>query len=255
MCSNKKDTITEPIQRRILYKVDAKNLANIAQSIPISEETTALSAYYRYVFLVEGNLLIKRDTHPELEIVKTVEGYHNTKLMAGADGQHIFVIKDGKLIKLNFELEPVPVPDGADDSGWEDARLMTGAGDNLYIVKGDELIKVDGKTLKVKQKSTGWADATSLGAPGNSSIYLFRNNGELIRLKESNLEVEGKSEDWKGTTLMEGGGWYSLFLVKDGELFFVHSETFKRYTDIESGKGWENATMISYFINYVYLVI
>lgn len=253
MCSNKKDTITESTERKILYKVTSNKPTEIVQSIPISQETTALLSYYRYVWLVEGDLLIKRDTHPELEIVKTVEGYRNTKLMAGADGEHIFVIKDGKLIKLNFELEPVPVPDGADDSGWEDARFMDGTGDHLIIVRGDDLIKVNGKTLKIEKTSTGWTDATALTAPGDSHIYLFR-NGELIRLKQFDFEFVGKSEDWKGTTLLAEAGWYSLYLVKDGELFLVKSETFKRITDIESSKGWENATMISYFLNHVYLV-
>lgn len=265
MYSNKRDTIagaylrpndatnliTEPRQNGILYKVDKKDLTNIVQSIPTREDTTALLSYYRYVFLVIGDYLIKMET-TELEILKTVRGYSNTKLIAGADGQHIFLIKDGKLIKLDFELEPVRLPDDADDSGWEDARLMDGSGHHLYIVRGDDLIKMNAITLKEEGKDTGWTDATLLTAPGNSYIYLFR-NGELIKMKEHTLEFDDKTGEWDGTTFLAGSGM-SLFLVRNGELICLLSSTLQRDTSVPVGSDWENATLMSFDINYVYLV-
>jgi hypothetical protein len=251
MCSNKKDIIAEPKQKGILYKIEMENLAHIIQSIPIYEETTALLHYYRYVFLVSGDYLIKMETHPELEELKTVAGYRNTKLIAGADGKHIFVIKDGKLIKLNFELEPVPLPDDAEDSGWEGARLMEGAGHHIYIVRGDDLIKMNGRTLKEDDKGAGWTDANSLTAPGNSFIYLFRND-ELIRLKESDLKFDGKSGEWDGTALLTGSGRF-LFIVRNGELICLLGNTLQRNKDIPVGSDREDAALISAF-NEVYII-
>lgn len=251
MCSNKKDIIAESNQKGILYKIEMKDLANIKQSEPIHDETTALLHYYRYVFLVSGDFLIKMDTHPELEKVKTVAGYRNTKLIAGAHGMHIFVIKeDGKLIKLNFELEPVDVPD-ADDSGWENARFMDGTGDHLIIVRDDDLIKINGITLKEEKRSTGWANATSLVAPGDSYIYLFQ-NGELIRLKQFDFEFDDRTEEWNDFTLLTGDGRF-LFIVRNGELICLIGSTFQRNTAIPVGSGWENADLISAF-NEVYII-
>ncbi|MHB8061630.1 MAG: hypothetical protein ACYDG2_03175 [Ruminiclostridium sp.] len=246
--SDATNLITEPRQNGILYKVDQNNLTNIVQSIPTWEDTTALLAYYRYVFLVIGDYLIKMETHPELEILKTVGGYSNTKLLAGADGQHIFVIKDGNLIKLDFELESV----GLHDSGWEDARLMDGSGDYLYIVRGDDLIQMNAITIKEEGKDTGWTDATLLTAPGDSYIYLFRND-ELIRLKQYTLEFDGKTGEWDGTTVLTGSGRY-LYLVRNGELISLLGSTLQRDTSVPIGSGWENTTLISFFLNYVYLV-
>ncbi|TVX93032.1 hypothetical protein [Paenibacillus agilis] len=253
--------IPEPRRNEILYKIDQNNLRNIIQSIPVPDDTqnsddttTALLAYYRYVFLVVGDNLYKLETVPELEILKTVPGYRDTKLIAGADGQHIFVIKDGKLIKLNFELETVPLPDDPNDpdgSRWEDAKLMDGSGQHLYIVRGDELIRMNAITNIEEGKDTGWTDATLLTAPGDSYVYLFR-NGELIRMKEFPLEMDDKTGDWDGTTVLAGSG-KSLYIVRDGELICLLGNTLQRDTNVEVGSG-DNTTLMSFFINYVYLV-
>ncbi|MFN6794165.1 hypothetical protein [Bacillus sp. TD11] len=245
--------IMEPRQNGILFKVDHNDLTNIVQSIPFPkrEDTTALVAYYRYVFLVKEDLLIKMETVPELEEIKTVRGFRNTTLTARAttdDGPHIYTITDGELRKINMNtLEIVK-----SSPGWENARLMDGIGPNLYIVVGDDLINIDAKTLHEKQRISGWSDANLLTVPGNSYIYIFKND-ELIKLSEGTLQFQDSTRDWAGTRLMAGAGRF-IYLIRDGELICLLGSTLKQHPNVPVGSGWENATLMSSFINYIFLV-
>ncbi|PEV02194.1 hypothetical protein CN417_28690 [Bacillus thuringiensis] len=252
--NDKKNSIIEPIQNTILSKVNSRDLSDVLQSIPmpVDERVTALVAYYRYIFLVRGEFLIKMETVPNLVILKTVGNYRDTKLIAGADGQHIFVIKNGKLIKLNFELEIVRLPDDAENTGLEGARLMEGSGDHLYIVENDNLIQMDAITIREVNRDTGWTNATLLTVPGDSFLYIFRDE-ELIKMFQYTLKYFDKSTEWKSATGLTGDG-RTLYLVNNGELFAVNGNKLERDDSVTPDSDKDNLTLISSWIAYVFYV-
>ncbi|WP_410976851.1 hypothetical protein [Bacillus cereus] len=247
------NTIIEPRQKTILSKVYYKNLSNVLESIEVFGGVTALVAYYRYIFLVSGDFLIKMETVPKLNKIKEIDGYSNTNLIAGADGRHIFVIKDGELIKLDFELEKVDLPKDAENTGWDNARLMDGSGDHLYIVESKNLIQMDAITIKEvnRDRKCDWTDATLLTVPGEGFLYIFK-NGELNKLEQYSLNFFYKRE-WEGTTVLTGDG-NTLYLVKNGELLAVNVNNLERDDSVTTDSGKENVTLMSSWIEFVFYV-
>ncbi|WP_141106079.1 MULTISPECIES: hypothetical protein [Bacillus] len=65
---------------------------------------------------------------------------------------------------LKDALKPV-----ASDTSWEDARLMAGVGDHLYIVRGEDLIRMRESDLRPDLHfpgQSGWRNATLLAGTG-----------------------------------------------------------------------------------------
>ncbi|HDR7713246.1 hypothetical protein [Bacillus cereus] len=257
---SRSNDVTNPIAKsrryEILSKVSRLNLSQIIQSIPIPElgGTTALTAYYNFLLLVTGDLLIKMAIYPELEEVKTVRGFTNTKLITGAvaneiEGPHIFTITDGELLKIN--LETLQVVDKNSDLDWENARFLDGAGPNLYTVIGDELINIDVETLRKKGSDSGWQDANLLAVPGDAKIYISR-NGELFRLKEVTFEYEDSTRDWAGATFLAGSGRF-IYLIEDGNLIRIEGWNFSTNPTVPPAPGWRNATLMT-AENEIYIV-
>lgn len=120
-----------------------------------------MESYLGFVFLIINDFLIKMRAYPDIQIVKTVRGFRNTKLIAGAfpdrvEGPYIYTITDGELLKINMDtLEIVKK-----SRGWGDARFMDAAGPNLYVVVGNELIRVNAANLEEVTRVRGWNDAT-----------------------------------------------------------------------------------------------
>ncbi|MDF9530158.1 MULTISPECIES: hypothetical protein [Bacillus cereus group] len=246
----------ESRRNMILSKVDARDLSHVFESSPEYDYggITALVAYFQYIFLVSGDFLIKMETVPNLKILKAIDGYSNTNLIAGADGHHIFVINNGELIKLDFELERVRLPGDAENTGWDNARLMDGAGDHLYIVEKKNLIQVDAITIREvnRDRKNDWTDATLLTVPGDGFLYIFRND-ELFKLFQYTLEYFYKSGEWESATGLNGDG-RTLYLINNGELFAVNGNTLERDDSVPPGAHKENVTLISSWLAYVFYV-
>ncbi|PFZ93857.1 hypothetical protein [Bacillus wiedmannii] len=250
---------TEPRQNGILLKVANNKLTNTVESVPIlpeSGEITALESYLGFVFLIINDFLIKMRIYPDIQVVKTVRGFRNTKLIAGAfpdrtEGPHIYTITNGKLLKINMDTLEI-VKKSRD---WGDARLMDAAGPNLYVVVGNDLIKVNAANLEEGPRVRGWNDATLFAVPGDAYIYAIKGD-ELIRFREGDLQRDPDVEPargWRRATLMAGTG-NRIYIVKDEELSSVIGSTLQSDLNVESSFGWGNATFMSSWGEHIFLI-
>jgi hypothetical protein len=137
-----------------------------------------------------------------------------------------------------IRMNPESLTPLASDMGWANARLMETAAGALFLVRGDELIKMTSKTLTPQGRDTGWQNARMMLGT-SSSLFLVRGD-ELIRMSPLNLRPERRDTGW-GTARMLFGAGAGLFLLRDDELIRMNADTL---IPVASDTGWQHARLI-----------
>jgi hypothetical protein len=137
-----------------------------------------------------------------------------------------------------IRMNPESLTPMASDTGWANTRLMETAAGALFLVRGDELIKMNSKTLTPQGRDTGWQNARMMLGT-SSSLFLVRGE-ELIRMSPLNLRPERRDTGWDSARMLFGAG-AGLFLLRDDELIRMNAHTL---IPEAIDTGWQHARLI-----------
>ncbi|MBN2531253.1 MAG: hypothetical protein JXB88_00100 [Spirochaetales bacterium] len=105
---------------------------------------------------------------------------------------------------------------GIYDTGWNNARLMTGTGNYFYILRGDEIIQMNAKTLKATGVTDIIGKETRLMTALGEYVYVIRGD-ELIQMNAKTLKATGVTDTgWTTARLMTALGEYVYVIRGDG---------------------------------------